>query len=136
MSPRDAATTEPAVARPISRLKVGISPIAPLVGTSPLQLGPSPTQSAVSGQLKILILEDDPADAEQMQHELRKGGLNFIVKLVATREDFIEALETFAPDVVLADCHLPGYSGAEALAHERYVHPEIPVVIVTGTIGD
>ena len=86
--------------------------------------------------LKILMLEDNPADAELMTRELAKATMDFTAKRVDTQEAFVDALEAFAPDVVLLDCKLPGYDSAEALAHERHVHPEIPVVIVTGTIGD
>jgi len=101
-----------------------------------LDLGSHRVPAENQQALNILILEDEPPDAELMTGELAKAGLNFTAKRVATRADFTEALEAFAPDVVLVDCHLPDYSGAEALAHERRVHPEIPVVIVTGTIGD
>ena len=53
--------------------------------------------------LKILILEDEPTDAELMQRTLRDAGLDFTARRVDNRADFIEALETFAPDVVLSD---------------------------------
>ncbi len=96
----------------------------------------APTPSETPPALKILILEDEPTDAELMQRELRKAGLDFTATRVASRADFIAALESVRPDLVLADCQLPGFSGAEALAHVRHVHPEIPVVIVTGTLGD
>jgi len=86
--------------------------------------------------LKILILEDEPTDAELMQRALRKAELDFIATRVANRTDFVAALEAFAPDIVLADYKLPDFSGADALAHVRQVHPEIPVVMVTGTLGD
>jgi len=86
--------------------------------------------------LKILMLEDSVTDAELMTRALSNAGLDFTARRVDTREGFTDALETFVPDVVLLDIKIPGYSGEEALAHERRVHPEIPVVIVTGTIGD
>ena len=114
----------------------------------PLQLKPEALIAQLSGDvadegqaeeqqpLKILMLEDNPVDAELMTRELAKAGVDFTAKRVDTRAGFAEALEAFAPNVVLLDCKLPGYDSAEALAHERRVHPEIPVVIVTGTIGD
>jgi PAS domain S-box-containing protein len=93
-------------------------------------------QAASTPALKILFLEDDPSDAALIQRELRKAGLDFIARRVDTRADFIEALESFAPDILLADYKLPNFNGAEALAHVRHVHPEIPVVMVTGALGE
>lgn len=136
MPPRGAATVEPTIANPISRLKVNTALIAPLVGGPALKVAHSPTQTAVTSQMRVLILEEEPADAEQIKHELRTAGFKFTAKRVATRDAFTEALEALAPDVVLVDCHLSDYSSAEALAHVRHVHPEVPVIIVTGTIGD
>jgi CheY-like chemotaxis protein len=95
---------------------------------------PAPTASAYA--LKILILEDVPTDAELMQRALRKAGLDFTARRVDNRAGFIEALETFAPDIVLSDYRLPGFNGTEAVAHVRHVHPEMPVVIVSGVLGD
>ena len=93
-------------------------------------------QAASTPALKILILEDEPNDAALIQRELRKAGLDFIARRVDTRAGFIEALETFAPDILLADYKLPNFNGAEALAHVRHIHPEIPVVMVTGALGE
>jgi PAS domain S-box-containing protein len=95
-----------------------------------------PAQTASAHALRILILEDKPTDAELMQRAMRDAGLDFTARRVDTRADFIAALETFAPDIVLADYRLPGFNGAEALAHVRHGHPEVPVVVVSGVLGD
>ena len=50
---------------------------------------------------RILILEDVPVDAELMERQLKKGGLNFVSKRVDNREDFIAALSGFSPDLIL-----------------------------------
>ena len=42
--------------------------------------------------LKLLILEDSPDDAALMQVTLKRAGLKFRAKVVASRKDFIEAL--------------------------------------------
>ncbi len=96
----------------------------------------APAQVASPDALKILILEDNPNDADLMQRALCKTGLNFTARRVDSRAAFIAALETFAPDILLADYSLPAFNGGEALAHVRHVHPEIPVVVVTGALGD
>jgi len=61
----------------------------------------------MSGELKILMLEDVPEEAELLERELHKSGLEFVARRVQTRRAFDEALEQFAPDLVLADSRLP-----------------------------
>ncbi len=86
--------------------------------------------------IRILILEDLPEDAELAERELRRGGLAFDFRRVDTGKTFLQALEAFAPDVVLCDYSLPGLTGLEALAMARETAPEIPVIIFTGTISE
>ena len=87
-------------------------------------------------ELRILFLEDTLSDAELMQYELKKSGITFMADRVETRDDFLQALEEYKPDLVLSDYNLPGFNGREALQIVRKTHPEIPVIMVTGTLGD
>ena len=59
-------------------------------------------------RLGILILEDNPADAELMTRELRQSGLEFESQRVDTEDAFRDALEHYRPAIVLADYRLPG----------------------------
>jgi len=86
--------------------------------------------------LRILMLEDVPSDAELEQSGLRDAGLVFTALRVDTREAFERALDEFKPDIVLADNSLPAYNGLEALEYVRHKHPQIPVIFVTGSLGD
>jgi PAS domain S-box-containing protein len=86
--------------------------------------------------LRILMLEDTPSDADLEEHELRKIGIPFTLQRVETRDDFVRALEEFNPDIVLSDYNLPDFSGVEALEIVRREHPEIPVIMVTGALPD
>ena len=87
-------------------------------------------------ELRVLILEDSPTDAELMEHELRKAGMVFTAKRVDTREAFTRALEKFTPDVILSDYKLPDFDGLSALKIVRHEHPEVPVIMVTGALVD
>lgn len=89
----------------------------------------------MNDELRILILEDVPTDADLMEHELRKARLTYQAQRVDTRADFERALEAFKPDIVLADYNLPTFTGGEALEIVRRTHPEVPVIIVTGSLG-
>src|SRR3984957_15659138 len=90
----------------------------------------------MSGELKILMLEDVPEEAEVLQRELHASGLAFVARRVQTRSAFGEALEEFAPDLILADAKLPAFDGRSALQMVRDRRRRIPVIMVTGALGD
>ena len=87
-------------------------------------------------ELKILLLEDVPEEAEVSERELRRAGLTFVTQRVQTKADFASALEDFEPDLILADAKLPGFDGRSALQMLRNRTPRIPVIMVTGALGD
>ena len=86
--------------------------------------------------LRILLLEDQPTDAELEIEALRGAGLAFTSLRVDTRDGFLQALEEFHPDIILADYRLPAFNGREALEILKRNHHDVPVVVVSGTLGD
>ena len=90
----------------------------------------------MSDELRVLILEDVPADAELMERELRKTGHVFSSRSVETQEAYTEALADFVPAVILADYKLPQFDGLAALAIAQEKCPEVPFLFVTGTMGE
>ena len=86
--------------------------------------------------LRLLMLEDSVVDARMNEHVLKKAGLAFESLRVETRDAFLHALESFQPDLVLADYNLPTYDGLHALKLLREQHPDLPFVFVTGTMGE
>jgi PAS domain S-box-containing protein len=85
---------------------------------------------------RILILDDNASDAELERRELRKSGLEFAVRVAADRTAYLQALDEFVPDLILADYSLPGFDGLTALSVARQRFQDIPVVIVSGVIGE
>lgn len=90
----------------------------------------------MSQQLKVLMLEDTPTDAELEERELHKAGIEYTLQRVVTRDTFIRAIEEFQPDIILSDYNLPDFNGMAALEFVRHNHPEIPVIMVTGALSD
>lgn len=86
--------------------------------------------------LKILFLEDRRPDLELLQRELRQGGLQFDHVWVDNEADYLHALDSFVPDLILADHSLPGYDGFSALAAARQRLADVPFIIVSGTMGE
>jgi signal transduction histidine kinase len=90
----------------------------------------------MSDRLHILLLEDVPSDAELAESELRKAELGFTARRVETREAFLQGLEEFAPDLILADYALPHFDGMTAIQLARERAPSIPIIVVTGSINE
>jgi two-component system, NarL family, sensor histidine kinase UhpB len=87
-------------------------------------------------ELKILILEDVPADAELMEEELTESGIAFVSKCVTTKTSFIGALQECSPEIILSDYSLPSFDGLSALKIAREKCPDIPFIFVSGALGE
>ena len=86
--------------------------------------------------LRILHLEDDTRDAELIYARLEKEGIVCSAKRAQNRAEFVAALEDEAPDVVLADFALPGFNGLSALSLAKKKWPDVPFILVSGTVGE
>ena len=87
--------------------------------------------------LKILLLEDCPNDAEDIMHRLQSNEkFNCEFRLATGKGAFLQALEEFHPSIVLSDHSLPQFDSKEALAIARQRFPDIPFIMVTGTISE
>src|SRR6266853_768113 len=86
--------------------------------------------------LRILVAEDSEADAELVQRELKRGGLDFQSRRVQTESDFRRELDEFQPHLVISDFSMPQFNGREALAIARESRADIPFIFISGTIGE
>jgi len=85
--------------------------------------------------LRVLLAEDDPADAELILRELRRAGFEPECKRVDTEAEFLASLDPEL-DVVLSDYTMPNFSGLRALDLVQQHQPEIPFIIISGSIGE
>ena len=86
--------------------------------------------------LRVLLLEDNPTDAELTLLTLAAEKIICNPLRVETRTDFITALEQYSFDLILSDYTMPGFDGRTALALAREKRPEVPFLFVSGTIGE
>lgn len=85
--------------------------------------------------LRLVHLEDDPADAQLVLYELQKAGFATAGAVVADEAEFTASLAG-DPDVILMDWNLPAFDAERALAIATEQRPNIPVLIVSGSIGE
>src|SRR5947207_15383995 len=90
----------------------------------------------VKNEIRILYVEDIPADAAMVNHALRQGGLTFRTKRVDSKSAFLQELEHNPPDVILSDHGLPSFDGFMALAIAREKCPDVPFIFVTDSLGE
>ncbi len=86
--------------------------------------------------LRVLLVEDNPADAELVVRELERASWRARTEVVATPEEFARALGAEVYDVVLADYRLKGWTGLDALAELRRQGKDLPFILVTGSLGE
>ncbi len=86
--------------------------------------------------LKLLMIEDNPDDEALVLRTIRKGGFDVDHQRVENREQLVEALRQQDWDIVLSDYQLPEFNGLAALRTVKERAPDLPFIIVSGTIGE
>ncbi len=96
----------------------------------------SPKRGVPGPSLRVLLVEDNPADAELTLSELKKAGYEVMADVVSTQEEFNEKLSAIPYDLVLSDYGLNGWSGEDVLAIVQRQAHAIPFILLTGSLGD
>jgi PAS domain S-box-containing protein len=82
------------------------------------------------------MLEDNPDDAELVHHLLSNEIPDFEFNLAVNKDQFLDALDHFNPGIILADNALPQFSAREALVIARRHRPDLPFIMVTGSVSE
>lgn len=85
---------------------------------------------------KILFVEDLPTDAELIWKEIERDKIVFEKVLVENEQDYVSAICSFAPDLVISDYSLPQFDGFTALTIKNRLAPQIPFILVTGSVNE
>ncbi len=86
--------------------------------------------------LNILVLEDNPTDAELTLFELEEAGFIISTKVVATEKEYVRELSECPYDLILSDYDLPRYNGSSALLEAVKRCPDTPFILVTGAVSE
>lgn len=95
-----------------------------------------PTEAGAKAAPRFLLIEDCANDAELIRRALDQQWPGCEVVCVESRPDFEEILSRGRFDLVLCDYCLPGFGGMEALAYTREHCPDLPLIFVSGGIGE
>lgn len=87
-------------------------------------------------ELRVLIVEDIPTEAELAVRQLVKGGISCQPMVVESEPDFRCALSDFKPQLILSDFSMPGFDGLVALEIALATAPDVPFIFLSGTLGE
>jgi diguanylate cyclase (GGDEF)-like protein len=88
----------------------------------------------VDSELKILFVDDEPADIAFEQYELERSGIAFTSHIAVNERELRQELVQFNPDIVLCDYTIPGLSGLRALETVQALRSSTPVLMISGSI--
>src|ERR1700686_2995076 len=86
--------------------------------------------------LRLLLIDDNPADAELMLSCLKRAGYVLSFDVVDLPEPFREKLQQSEYDLIVSDHNLRSWTGRDALEMLHLSGKDIPFIVVTGTLGD
>ena len=86
--------------------------------------------------LAVLLLEDNPVDAELVIRKLKSAGLQAIVDGARNAREFKECVQQKTYDIILGDYRIPGWTGLDAVKWLRSSGINTAFILVTGTLGD
>ena len=89
----------------------------------------------MANPLSVLILEDDPSEAELLLEELRRSGFAVAGQRVEDEAGYIGGLAR-RPDLILADYTLPQFDALQALHLLQRQGLDIPFIVFTGALEE
>lgn len=98
---------------------------------STLQIG-----LAMPSNLRALIVEDEPVDAELITLALASAQVEVACEVADTLAGCEHLLQTRSWDVVLSDYRLKGFTGNQVLSLLQQSEQQIPFILITGSLGE
>jgi DNA-binding NarL/FixJ family response regulator len=86
----------------------------------------------LSPGLRILLLEDDPVDAEVLLRAVEDSVPGSLVRRAGSKAEFVSMLDGFAPQVVLSNHGVADISARDAFHLTQARSPESPFLLVAG----
>jgi diguanylate cyclase (GGDEF)-like protein/PAS domain S-box-containing protein len=94
-----------------------------------------PRRGVERERLKVLVIEDTPADAELAAEVLMSTWPQLEWRRVICESEFRDGL-TWIPDIIVADYEVPGFGAVAALGVLHELGSEIPLIVFTGAVTE
>ena len=89
-------------------------------------------KASMVSALKVMILEDQKVDQALVKRQVLKYEPQSVFLIAENKNTFLEKIDWFLPDLLLADYNLSDYTGLDALMYVKENKPFIPFIFVTG----
>jgi len=81
--------------------------------------------------MKILVADDEDIVRTSLDGILKHGG-DYETDFALDGEEAVAKIRNVLYDAVLLDLEMPKISGYDVLARAREIHPDLPVIFITG----
>ncbi|WP_437964839.1 response regulator [Sorangium sp. So ce260] len=87
-----------------------------------------------TGRQRVLVIDDEPAIRETLDTFLSWEG--YEVATAESGEAAVKQAKEEQFDLAITDLRMPGMAGDETVAALKRLHPNLPVIVVTGYASD
>jgi len=90
----------------------------------------------IQKKIKIMLIEDNITDVILIERQIKKIVTFPEILHITDFDQLKDAIDEFAPDVILCDYQLNGFTGFEVLKYVSSLPTLIPFIFITGTVND
>lgn len=101
-----------------------------------LDLNANQQTTTIISAISVLLIEDNPDDAELIVRALTQGGLAPQITTVHSLEDVESRLACFSWDLIISDYSLRSFNALRALQLYKKQELDVPFILVSGTVGE
>lgn len=95
-----------------------------------------PNVLAAVPRARVLVVDDAQDDAVALSFEIGRGLKGIETRWAEGGDQMYAEIESWQPHIVLTDVHMPRFDVFEALERLRTQWPLLPVVVVSGLVGE
>lgn len=90
----------------------------------------------MDNSIRLLLVEDNPDEAELLTLELRSAGFQLDWTRVDNADDLRRELTQGAWDMIISDFSMPKFDGLRAFGLAQELRRDVPFIFVSGALGE